>query len=545
MAARHEVSEPRRRPFVKSSPTPCEKFYGLRSRAFSLTPDLRFVYHSQSHTRAVEEVTAGLRRREGLIVVTGEVGTGKTMLCRTLLETFEARTFQSVILDPLLTVEDLLYQVLTDFGLISEARGRRKEPFTEVARHHLVDTLQKFLTSLIPLDAHAVIMIDEAQHLGPQVLEEIRLLSNFETDEAKLLQIVLVGQPNLDALLRRPDMQQLNQRVARRCELQPLTASEVRDYVERRLLVASEPPPGEPEAPAAAAVPSAEEAIDAFADVPHTGQYAQFTPQALEAIAAISHGIPRVVNTLCDRALEAGFDRKVNPIDLDAVVAGAEHLKLPVPELTPARTRSWKPVAAAVAVAAALVLLWLLTNGAPASTVSPAPAAPVPAAQTEQPAAPPAAVVPPVTTAPATASPAAAPPAASPTETTGSVTGTPAPAAASVPAPSASTPVTATPPAPRAPVTTAPAATSAAPAPPESYQIVVAAFRTAQRATAVADGIKASGLPVVTRLDSTGTWYSIVVGPYRTSAEAQAAQAALSRQGFADTRVTFNGPDVR
>ena len=525
MAARHEARGPRRRPFVKSSPTPCEQFYGLRSRAFSLTPDLRFVYHSQSHTRAVEDVTAGLRHREGLIVVTGEVGTGKTMLCRTLLETFEARTFQSVILDPLLTVEDLLYQVLTDFGLISEARGRRKEPFTEVTRHHLVDTLQKFLASLIPLDAHAVIMIDEAQHLGPQVLEEIRLLSNFETDEAKLLQIVLVGQPNLDALLRRPDMRQLNQRVARRCELQPLTPGEVRDYVERRLLVASGPAPGEADAPPAAA---AERATDGAL---HTGSYAQFTPAALEAIAAISHGIPRVVNTLCDRALEAGFVRKVNPIDVDAVIAGAEHLKLPVPELAPVKVRRWQPAAAAVAVVAALLAVWWWTRepNAPAATAAPS------AGQS----------------APASAPPSSGPLRAGPAPTTEVPTerapASPAPAS---PAPTSPAPAAVTAPGAAAPANSpaavaAPAPRAVTPVPPESYQIVVAAFRTEQRAAAVADGIRAAGLPVTTRLDSTGNWHSIVVGPYRTSAEAQTAQASLERQGFADTRITFNGPDVR
>lgn len=522
---------------MKNSPTPCEQFYGLRARAFSLTPDLRFVYHSQSHTRAVEEVTTGLRRREGLIVVTGEVGTGKTMLCRTLLETFEARTFQSVILDPLLTVEDLLYQVLTDFGLISEARGRRKEPFTDVTRHHLVDTLHKFLTSLIPLDAHAVIMIDEAQHLGPQVLEEIRLLSNFETDEAKLLQIVLVGQPNLDALLRRPDMQQLNQRVARRCELQPLTSGEVRDYVVRRLQVASEPPPAD--AKASGPLDADELATDVA--TPPPTEAVQFTPEALEAVAAISHGIPRVVNTLCDRALEAGFERKINPIDVDAVFAGAEHLKLPVPERAPARMRSWKPaLLAAAAVVVALIGIWWFSHSTPVSPATAPGSRVIPDSPTPSPAA---------ATAPATAAapsesvsqPANQAPSA-PTATTG-VTPSAAPASGTQIAPpqsgSAATPASAT------ASSSAPAAGSTARVPPESYQIVVAAFRTEQRATAVANGIKASGLPVATRLDSTGSWYSIVVGPYRTSAEAQTAQASLARQGFTETRVTFNGPDVR
>ena len=225
-------------------PSPAEKFFGLATRPFSLTPDLRFAYHSRSHTHALEQVTSALRRREGLIVVTGAIGTGKTMLCRSMLESFESRTFLSVILDPGLEVEDLLRQVLTDFGIIDSVGGADAPdpgPMSEVTRHQFVSTLQQFLASLIPLHAHAVIMIDEAQRLNPRVLEEIRLLSNFETDEAKLLQIVLVGQPDLDEMLRHPKMQQLNQRVARRCELHPLSENEVGDYIERRLTVAGSP----------------------------------------------------------------------------------------------------------------------------------------------------------------------------------------------------------------------------------------------------------------------------------------------------------------
>ncbi|MGC4081139.1 MAG: SMR family transporter [Vicinamibacterales bacterium] len=226
-------------PPIESSPA--EKFFGLVARPFSLTPDLRFAYHSRSHTHALDEVTSSLRRREGLIVVTGAVGTGKTMLCRSMLENFESRMFLSVILDPGLEVEDLLRKILLDFGIISGIEQSGTGPMSDVTRHQFVSALQQFLSSLIPLHAHAVIMIDEAQRLNPRVLEEIRLLSNFETDEAKLLQIVLVGQPELDQVLRSPSMQQLNQRVARRCELQPLSETEVGDYIERRLTVAASP----------------------------------------------------------------------------------------------------------------------------------------------------------------------------------------------------------------------------------------------------------------------------------------------------------------
>src|SRR5262249_4541870 len=221
-----------------------EKFYGFYRRPFSLTPDLRFAFNSRSHARAFEQVTEALKRREGLIVVSGDIGTGKTMLCRSLLDRFEARTFLCVILDPRLTVDELLRQLLTDCGLLSRSAAAAAGSAGTASRHEMVTALQQFLASLVPLNAYAVVMIDEAQQLHPDVLEQIRLLSNFETDEAKLLQIVLVGQPDLDALLQRADMRQLNQRVARRCELHPLSAEEVREYIGRRVAVAAEPPPG-------------------------------------------------------------------------------------------------------------------------------------------------------------------------------------------------------------------------------------------------------------------------------------------------------------
>jgi general secretion pathway protein A len=159
-------------------------------------------------------------------------------------------------------------------------------------------------------------MIDEAQRLNARVLEEIRLLSNFETDQAKLLQIVLVGQPDLDDVLRRADMRQLNQRVARRCELYPLSESEVGDYIERRLTVAASPA-----ALAGASDPSAGSST----------QLVRFSPDAVRVVAQISEGIPRVVNTLCDRALDVAYERQIRVVDADAVAAAASRLQLDVP----------------------------------------------------------------------------------------------------------------------------------------------------------------------------------------------------------------------
>jgi general secretion pathway protein A len=468
--------------------TASESFFGFAARPFSLTPDLRFAYQSRSHAKALEQVTEALQRREGLVVITGEIGTGKTMLCRALLGTFEPRTFLSVILDPCLTVDDLLHRVLVDFGLIAETARPNAAAATDMTRHQLVTTLQRFLASLIPLGAHAVIMVDEAQHLSPTVLEEIRLLSNFETDDAKLLQIVLVGQPDLEHVLRRPDMQQLAQRIARRCELHALADNEVQDYIERRLLVAAEAPPrgkGEP----------APERVE----IPPGADRVRFTPAAIRTVTDISHGIPRVINTLCDRALEVGFELQTHSIDRPAVIVAAERLKLPVPA-APSQPDRTRPLAL-VAVLLAIVVagLWWFTRSAPDSP-SPVVTAPVKAAPPPpQPAS--TAVVPP---------PAPAPPSAAPSD-------------APLPAPIS--------PAPAAPV----AAAGIAPAPSPGagrFDIAVAAFRTAGRAADVAAALTKAGLTVSIRTDPTGGWHQIVAGPYRSAEEAGVAQRVLAREGF-------------
>jgi general secretion pathway protein A len=471
--------------------TACERFYGLLARPFSLTPDLRFVFHSRSHSRALEQVTEALKRREGLVVITGDIGTGKTMLCRALLATFEPRTFLCVILDPCLTVTDLLHHVLTDFGIMNDVE-RGDETGPDVSRHQLVSTLQKFLATLIPLDAHAVIMLDEAQHLDPTVLEEIRLLSNFETDSAKLLQIVLVGQPDLEALLQRPEMAQLNQRVARRIQLHPLAAGEVKEYIERRLFVAGEAP-----------------TAPADGEPPHAGTFerVRFNDEAMEMIASISGGIPRLINTLSDRALELGCERQTRVLDHRLVLEAAGRLKLPVP----ARVKLRSGVGLKVAAAAAFVLAaggawWWAARPTTESTRPP---------------------VEKRVDAPARPSPAPAPDAARPTAT---------PQAPAPPAAEKTTPQTAA---------GAPVADGTAGKKGSRYDIAVAAFRTEQRAAEVAALLTQKGLPVTTRTDATGAWHQIVVGPFESADQAEAAQRILTREGFTGTRISVVSPDSR
>ena len=211
-----------------------ERFFGLNETPFSLAPNPRFLFESASHAAALAQVTYALERREPLVVITGEIGTGKTLLCRTVLQRLERKTFLSIISDPLLDRDDLLKQLLQDFGIISKDRTR----LTNASRHELTQTLQAFLTSLVSIQAHAVVIIDEAQHLLPDVLEQIRLLSNIDDERGTMLQIILVGQSDLERLLSRPELRQLQQRVTRRFELRPLNADEVQQYIEHRLALA-------------------------------------------------------------------------------------------------------------------------------------------------------------------------------------------------------------------------------------------------------------------------------------------------------------------
>ena len=484
-------------PGPQIEPSPAEKFFGLSARPFSLTPDLRFSYHSRSHTNALEQVTAALRRREGLIVVTGPIGTGKTMLCRSMLESFEPRTFLSVILDPGLEVEDLLRTVLSDFGIMDGIDAPATGPLPEVSRHQFVAALHQFLSSLIPLQAHAVIMIDEAQRLNARVLEEIRLLSNFETDEAKLLQIVLVGQPELDELLCKPEMQQLNQRVSRRCELQPLSESEVGDYIERRLTVAASPA-------ALAGGPDTELA--------NPTSVVRFAPEAVQSIAAISGGIPRLVNTLCDRSLDVAFERHLRVVDKEAITGAAERLRLDVPGELP------EPGGGRVVLVVTILMLLL---GALAATWwwLPKPPALIPSLGKT----PPRVVAPASTTSETNDSSQPSKPDATPVLAT-----TPQPTAATPQDTPAGVPEKAT----------TPQVVAAIPANSKTgYQITVASFHTEQRADDVAVAISALRVPAVVRTDSTGVWFRVIAGPFATRDAALAAQEQIARGGFEGTQI--------
>src|SRR6478609_3182083 len=214
-----------------------EDYYGFTEKPFSLTPDPNYLFKSASHASAFDLLQYAVRRREGFVVITGDIGTGKTTLCRALLEQIDRRTFSALVLNPFLSEEDLLRTVLQEFGVVSREEIKHGR-LAAVSKQELIETLNEFLLSLQAIGAQALLIIDEAQNLPVQTLEQIRILSNLETEKEKLLQIVLVGQSNLKDLLRRPELRQLDQRVSIRYDLKPLSRDETAAYMQHRLSVA-------------------------------------------------------------------------------------------------------------------------------------------------------------------------------------------------------------------------------------------------------------------------------------------------------------------
>jgi general secretion pathway protein A len=274
-------------------------------------------------------VWQAIRRKEGLIVLTGDIGTGKTTLCRTILEQFDPTTFTALILNPFLSVEELLREVLLSFGVASRD-GLRTGRLATASKHELIRTLHDFLLSLVPLHGSAVLIIDEAQHLSTEVLEEIRILSNLETNEQKLLQIVLVGQLNLLDVLHDAKLRQLDQRISIRCLLKPLNREEVEAYITHRLWVA------------------------------RGSTAVTFAPTALDMVHALSGGVPRMINLICDRALMMGCSAQTDKISDTAIVEGSAALGLSVPASVQRRGAMRRAAGRTLRVAAGLSIFVLV-----------------------------------------------------------------------------------------------------------------------------------------------------------------------------------------
>jgi type II secretory pathway predicted ATPase ExeA/cell division septation protein DedD len=281
-----------------------EPYYGLKEKPFSLSVDPRFLYKSQSHAPVFDDLLAGIRRREGLIVLTGDIGMGKTTLCRGVLEVLDRKTFSTFVPDPFVSREDLLKMLLIDFGVMS-VDDLRSGRLTGASRPDLSYPLYEFLNSLLPLQAFAVLIIDEAQNLSVPLLEEIRILSDLEAPE-KLLQVVLVGQLEFRSKLKLPEMRQLDQRVSVRCELKALNREGVAGYITHRLQVAG-----------------------------GARDHVSFSSEAVDLICGISTGVPRLINLICDRALHRGHLMRAAQIDADTVRAAVSDLGLAEARVAP------------------------------------------------------------------------------------------------------------------------------------------------------------------------------------------------------------------
>ncbi len=257
------------------------EFYGLDEKPFSLIPNPRYIFHSDRYRAALEHLRYGLREKEGFVLLTGIVGSGKTTLCRALLESLDPEMHRTALLfNPFLSACEMLQALLTELGCSYPPGASMRELLERLNRHLLIQLVE---------GRTCVAIFDEAQHLSTEFLEQIRVLSNLETHEEKLLQIILVGQPELRDRIQQQSLAQLDQRVSVRCTLTDLDLAETERYVYHRLNVAG-----------------AQGRIS-------------FSSRALRRIYVASRGVPRLINLICDRTLLAGYVAQAARIELKHV----------------------------------------------------------------------------------------------------------------------------------------------------------------------------------------------------------------------------------
>ena len=267
-------------------------FYNLRLNPFEITPDPSFLFSTSRHNEALASLYYGVRARKGFVVLTGEVGTGKTMLVRCVLELLRRTGVAfAYVFNPSLSALEFIRYIAGDFGL--PVAGKAKDELVLSLSAFLVDRHQRKLSTLL--------VVDEAHHLSPELLEEVRLLTNLETTQQKLLQIVLAGQPELDEMLDSFELRQIKQRIALRCHLEPLNLEETRGYIQRRLQIAGVAP-----------------------------DIMIFSEPATNAIFRHSNGFPRLINTICENALLSGYARRATVIPAEVVEEVAHDLRLGV-----------------------------------------------------------------------------------------------------------------------------------------------------------------------------------------------------------------------
>ena len=276
-----------------------ERFYQLRERPFALSPDPEYLYPSRVHREALDYLRYGLESHAGFVVITGEIGSGKTTLLQTLLRGLDSQTTVGRIVNTLLEPRELIETIMIDFGL--DAQGRSKPQMLHALAQYLVD--QRLAGRLV------LLVIDEAQNLSQAALEELRMLSNLETEKSKLMQIVMVGQPNLRDKLQAPELEQLRQRITVSYHLQPLDAGETANYINHRLRRAA------------------------------LGAPLEFPREVTSVIHARSRGVPRIINVICDAALVFGYAEERRQVDsalIDDVLEELELTGVLIPEPSPA-----------------------------------------------------------------------------------------------------------------------------------------------------------------------------------------------------------------
>jgi general secretion pathway protein A len=253
-------------------------YFELKENPFNLTPDPRYLFLSQQHSEALNHLIYGINEKKGFMVVTGGIGTGKTTICRTLLSEIDPSIASALVFNSALSDMELLKTIVQEFG-IKSGKGRP-------TKKRYIDALNRFLLKNFAAGKKAVLLIDEAQNLSRSVLEQIRMLSNLETEKEKLLQIVLLGQPELQELLSLPSLKQLNERITVRYDLTALNHEQIKRYIDHRLAVAGE----------------------------GNGNVG-FSPGAYRIICNYSKGIPRRINAICDRALLIAYTKDTATID--------------------------------------------------------------------------------------------------------------------------------------------------------------------------------------------------------------------------------------
>jgi general secretion pathway protein A len=242
-------------------------YYRMKHAPFDITPNPSFLFYSSKHREAFNHLLYGIRERKGFVQLTGEVGAGKTTLCRALLDQLDPHFSTALILNPALSADELMQEIATEFGLNVRGENRRET----------IAAISEFLLRQLEYGKETVLIIDEAQNLTEDLLEQVRLLSNIETDDRKLLQIILMGQPELRDRLNSPRLKQLRQRITVRYHLPPLSRVEVAQYIQHRLQVSG------------------------------ANGLSGFTSPAVWRVFNYSGGIPRLVNAVCDKALLSGF----------------------------------------------------------------------------------------------------------------------------------------------------------------------------------------------------------------------------------------------